>query len=311
MPLLEPIQWTEEQLKGDLATAIEAFRKERMEEPLEAYLKAFDQYRNIVKELLAATVDLTEMQEQAIKILTDKHLLNAFRYLSGPPVSSDDLKVLAEASSFNAKYLKQHPESTQRIVRIVLLGLDRRRFPWAQEKRKPTDREREAAIMASTTLIASNRVMTERRGDLKTKQEKKVEDALLTSGFKKVPPRVILTLAAAPNRGEFCRETMLGKRKADLVVRLWDDRVMPIECKVSNSAINSVKRLNNDAAVKAGIWRTDFGTTQVVPTAVLSGVYKLHNLLDAQARFLMLVWAHDLDELIDWIGSTGRRPPTR
>ena len=25
---------------------------------------------------------------------------------------------------------------------------------------------------------------------------------------------------------------------------------MPIECKVSNSAVNSVKRLNNDAAVK-------------------------------------------------------------
>ena len=43
---------------------------------------------------------------------------------------------------------------------------------------------------------------------------------------------------------------------------------MPIECKVSNSATNSIKRLNNDAAVKARIWRGEFGERQVVPSAV-------------------------------------------
>ena len=50
---------------------------------------------------------------------------------------------------------------------------------------------------------------------------------------------------------------------------------MPLECKVSNSSTNSVKRLNNDAAVKAETWRQDFGTVPIVPAAVLSGVYKL------------------------------------
>jgi len=57
---------------------------------------------------------------------------------------------------------------------------------------------------------------------------------------------------------------------------------MPIECKVSNSSLNSVKRLNNDAAVKAVGWKRDFGLRQVVPAAVLGGVYNLHNLLEAQ-----------------------------
>ena len=79
---------------------------------------------------------------------------------------------------------------------------------------------------------------------------------------------------------------------------------MPIECKVSNSYINSVKRLNNDAAVKAVTWKRDFGVRQVVPTAVLSGVYKLHNLQDAQERGLTLFWAHGLKPLTDWISST-------
>ncbi len=76
---------------------------------------------------------------------------------------------------------------------------------------------------------------------------------------------------------------------------------MPIECKVSNSSINSVKRLNNDAAAKAEAWRRDFGAIQVVPVAVLSGVYALNNLEEAQQRGFTLYWAHRLEDLVQWI----------
>jgi len=119
-----------------------------------------------------------------------------------------------------------------------------------------------------------------------------------------VPSRTIKTISHAPSPGQFCGESVLGNRKGDIIVRLWDDRVMPIECKVSNSSTNSVKRLNNDAAVKATSWKTDFGLRQVVPSAVLSGVYKLHNLRDAQERGLALFWAHDLTPLTEWITRT-------
>jgi len=115
---------------------------------------------------------------------------------------------------------------------------------------------------------------------------------------------MIPNVSHAPAPGEFCGESVLGTRKGDIIVTLWDHRVMPIECKVSNSSTNSVKRLNNDAAVKAASWKLDFGLRQVVPTVVLSGVYKLHNLLDAQDRGLTLFWAHDLKPLTDWIAST-------
>ena len=77
-----------------------------------------------------------------------------------------------------------------------------------------------------------------------------------------------------------------------------------MECKVSNSATNSVKRLNNDAAVKAEVWRDEFGTAGIVCATVLSGVYKVHNLDNAQSRGLAVFWAHDLAELIGWIEST-------
>jgi hypothetical protein len=41
-----------------------------------------------------------------------------------------------------------------------------------------------------------------------------------------------------------------------------------------------------------------------VPCAMLGGVYKLHNLVDAQTRGLTLFWAHELDALTRWIAST-------
>jgi hypothetical protein len=303
-----PRVWSSEELQKECREATEIFRKARLEEPLEAYLEAFDEYQGIVEDLLESTVDLTQLGDNALDVLTNDNLIEAFRYLPGPPISADDLKVLAEAKSLSPNRLRSDADLIRRIVRVVLVGLDRRRFVWVSENRDPTEAERDAAILASAALMATQRVGTIRRSSGKKFQEQRVEDALLRNQFIKVTSRRISTLADAPSLGQFCGESMLGTRKGDFIVRLWDQRVMPIECKVSNSSTNSVKRLNNDAAVKAVSWRKDFGETQVVPSAVLSGVYKLHNLQDAQSRGLAIFWAHDLDALIDFIEST-RRPP--
>ena len=164
--------------------------------------------------------------------------------------------------------------------------------------------EKKAAMLASAALMAAQRVATDRRSKVKQSQEGKVSGVLASAGLVAVTKRRVSTLTDAPEPGQFCGESYLGSRKADFLVRLWDHRVMTIECKVSNSATNSVKRLNNDAAAKAEAWIKDFGTRQVVPAAVLSGVYKLHNLQDAQDRGLALFWAHGLKALTDWIATT-------
>lgn len=257
-----------------------------------------------MEELLEISVDLTQLEEHSLAILSAKNLLSAFRYLAGPPISVDDLKTLTGVPSLVASSLGKDPALSRKLVEAVLIGLDRRRFPWLQEGREPTEAERSAAVTASAALMATQRVGTKRRSEGKSQQESKVEQALLAASLTKVPTRTVSTLDDAPEPGEFCRESLLGTRKADFVMRLWDRRVMAIECKVSNSATNSVKRLNNDAAVKAVAWRHEFGARQVVPTAVLSGVYKLHNLEHAQERGLTLFWAHDLQQLLDWIDDT-------
>lgn len=124
------------------------------------------------------------------------------------------------------------------------------------------------------------------------------------SELPQVDRREVSNVAEAPDRMEYCSESLFGSRKADLITRLHDQRVMPIECKVSSSSTNSIKRLNNDAAVKARIWIDEFGTLSVIPTAVLSGVFKLRNLKTAQDAGLMIVWAHDLAALTTFIEAT-------
>lgn len=302
--MIEAPVWTSKQLEADLIKSAAAFSKERLEEPLEDYLEAFDEYQGYVEEILETTVDLSELEASALDVLGDARLLEAFRYLAGPPISQDDLKVLADARSLSKGHLENSPELVQRLIAVVRQVLDRRRFAWVVENREPTEAERNAAVMASAALMAASRTQTRRRTLGKDQQEAMVKEALKVLGFTEVPSRKIPNISHAPAPGEFCGESVLGNRKGDIIVRLWDHRVMPIECKVSNSSTNSVKRLNNDAAVKATSWKVDFGVLQVVPSAVLSGVYKLHNLLDAQNRGLTIFWAHDLKPLTDWITST-------
>lgn len=303
--MIDPPRWTSEELARDRLIAIERFREERMREPLERYLDLFDKRRGHVEDLLETLIDidLEQLDDQTVTdVLTNPELLEAFRYLPGPPISKDDLKEIAE-TSLSRKSMK-NPVNARAVVKTVLAGLDRRRFPWVSEGREPTAVEREASIIASASLIASQLRATERRNEGKALQEASVFAALEGTGFKRVPARKINTLVDAPGPGQFCSEALLGGRKADVIIRLWDQRVLAIECKVSNSSTNSIKRLNNDAAAKAQHWTRQFGTEQLIPSATLSGVFKLGNLTDAQKSGLTLFWAHDLGTMTTWIEST-------
>ena len=303
--MIDPPVWNDTQLDSDRVKAVAAFSEERLEEPSGDYLNAFDEYLGQIEKFLASTSNLWEINDEtALNVLSDPRLLDVFRYLAGPPISIDDLKVLADASSLARSKLKENPDLMKRLFSVVMKVLDIRRFVWIAEEREPTEAERSAAVLASAALMAASRAQTRRRNIGKDKQEKQLKEALTELGLTEVSSRKISTISNAPASGEFCGESVLGNRKGDVIVRLWDDRVMPIECKVSNSSTNSVKRLNNDAAVKAVSWKTDFGLLQVVPSVVLSGVYKLHNLRDAQDRGLTLFWAHDLAQLTDWISKT-------
>lgn len=300
---VQPPHWSDEQLTAELTKAIDAFREVRMQEPLEDFLQIADNYTSVIEDLIEDSIDLTALEERALGYITDPAKFIVLRYLVSPPISEDDLETLVR-SKFSGKALSSDPAAVHRIVDTILLGLDRNRFPWVHEQRESTDEERRFAAMSTAGLIGARRVMTDRANQAKTNQEAAVAYRLLAEGFVEVPTRTISNFGDAPATGEFCGESHFGTRKADLVIGLWNGRKMPLECKVSGSATNSVKRLNNDAAVKAKTWIREFGTQSVVPAAMLGGVFKLKNLRNAQDDGLALFWVHALDAFASWVAST-------
>lgn len=55
--LVERKLWTAAELDADLTIAVQGFRDERLQEPLAAYLDAYDKAEEVIEELLRSTDD--------------------------------------------------------------------------------------------------------------------------------------------------------------------------------------------------------------------------------------------------------------
>jgi hypothetical protein len=299
-----PKKWSLDELVSDARTATIAFRNERLNEPLDLYNKFFERFAAIfatpIDQLPAIARDPVDADLIA-DLVDGKDEQKAFRYLTAPPISTDDLKTVADAN-LTASRLRIAAAEATRVRDIVLTILDPHRFPWVTAQRKPTSKEKHTAIIASAALAAASEVGTHRRNTSKQGQEQAVKDILAGIGFKEVTTREIPMLTAAPNPGEFCGETRLAGTRADVVARLHDSRVLAIECKVSNSSVNSYKRLVHDTGGKAATWYRELGSAQVVPAAVLSGVFGPTNCQNVQDNMgVALFWQHRLKDLADFV----------
>jgi len=300
-----PPKWATAELTDDAEIAAAQFRAERLAVSNSwemHYTQARSKFELLFRKLNDLSPEATTVEN--LSEIYGQGLGEALRYLAGPPISDDDLKVIADVDSIAPGVLQRDPEALRKVFGVIERVIDPYRFPWLESGTLPTERQREAALLASSVLLAAQRIATERRNEGKEHQETKVKDYLRSLGFTEVPTVPINTIVRGPQTMQFCAECQLGDRKADVVVRLHDTRLLAIECKVSNSATNSVKRLNNDAAVKAKYWINQFGSSQVVPAAVLAGVFKVLNLEQAQERGLSLFWSHSLEKLGAFIDST-------
>lgn len=297
-------RWTRAELDVERAAARELFRKARIEEPAEIYSDEYEARYQAIAELLEASVDLADLRAALPDIVANPNLFRTLRYIAGPPISEDDLKTVAEVE-LSQKYLAAHPEAYEAIADSILLILDRKRFPWAAEGREPSAEEKTIAVIATAATDAHQRVQTIRRNQAR-KLEATVDDALRRAGFVLVAKRKVDTASDWPRPGEFCGEGKVAGRQADLIATLFDGRYLPIECKVSGSALNSIKRLNNDSLAKFATWTAFFGVGQTIPAAVLEGVYALDRLVAAQEAGAALFWSHRLDALTGFAEATKR-----
>jgi hypothetical protein len=87
--------------------------------------------------------------------------------------------------------------------------------------------------------------------------------------------------------------------EVDVAVGLPKRTILAIECKVSNDATNSVKRVN-DVLKKAAAWKRQWGRF-VVTGALLQGVFsekEPRRLIDNEVE---VFWSHRIDLLAVWV----------
>ncbi len=295
-------RWSSDDIAADVRVASDEFRSRRMAEPLARYLAAFDASSVVVAQALSrlaggALLEAADSDAWAAVWASDAGR-EAFRYLSAPPISNDDLETLA-ATALSATAATDRLRR-ERLLEVMRTILDPRRFPWIAASRLPRPHELKAAALATSTLIASQRVQTLRRGDEKAMVEGAVKGLLVGMGWQLASTRPVggvqNLLNDSPPPRSFLTQINLGADNADVLIRLDDGRLLAIECKGSNSEINSRKRLNKEAAQNARAWLQRFGS-QVVPGVALQGVFNPRYVVEAQDTPLVVFWGHRLEDL--------------
>lgn len=252
-----------------------------------------------VRHLFDATDDLLTLPD-GTALVADPSLLRAARFLGGPPVSEANLDTLASAKVETRRRLDL--DLARQAAVVILSALDRSRLPWLFETppRHPTTEERQLAIRWTAGLMTTQAHATALRGESSARQEELVERLLIDLGFSRVSGGSI-DVTRGLNPGQYSRETHVAGIKCDIPIGLHDGRFLLVECKVSNSGTNSVKRLNRECGGKVDHWRVRFGE-RAVAAAVVAGVFKLKNLQDAQHDSrLTIFWEHDLAPLADFL----------
>ena len=301
-----PPRWSDERLEAMRRQATADFVVSRLQEGSDRYRPTLARCREAVGRLFEATNNLRALPGGAA-LAADASLLTPARYLGGPPVSEDDLDTLADAKVAKRRRLDRDLATT--AATVIETALDQDRFPWLFESppRDPTPLELDVAVQWTAGLWASQAVQTARRGESSARQEAAVAAVLDDAGFELMRVPLIDVTAANLRPGQYCRETLVVGAKCDIPVMLRDSRLLLIECKVSNSGLNSVKRLIRETAGKADLWNRLFGE-RALPAAVLSGVFKTSHLMEAQnTRRVAIFWERDLSPLREFLDRAGSR----
>ncbi len=281
--------------------------RRRAEEELSShYHDCFEESYAAVSRVLSQTDNLFSLERKGQPLLIDG-LLAVLRNMDRPTVSEDDFKNLADTGTAAASRFRDEQLSSA-ALEYLARNLNADIFPWIETGEQPTDKQKHAACVAVSALIADQKTKTRMRGQSSHVQENMVRDTLVSEcGMQVVNGRDFTVTSGAPKPGEvFKRETLVSGTKADVVFGLFDGRIMCLECKVSNSEVNSYKRLNHEAVDKVAKWKEAFGK-QCVSGAVLQGCFKTSNLLAAQDEGAYLFWSADLSELIKFVNSTKNR----
>lgn len=298
--------WSEKELDRLRQQSRQRFVDRYSEEVQAAYREILTDCQQRVEQLLAVTNDLRALKTGGSTLDAHRALLDAARYCASPVLSADTMKIVRE---------REGTEGT------ILTFLDNERFPWIDDGRAAKPAERQRAVTMTAKLWADQRAKTADRTSNSKAQEKRTCEALERAGLAHVSradirdrlrelgddPSKGLTASNwgdALYRGEFTDEIKLAGNKCDVPARLKDGRLLPIECKVSNSEVNSTKRLIRETLGKHIDWHRTYGS-ELRTGVVLAGVFSMVNLQQAQEQGMLLFFEHELSSLTAFVKAGG------
>src|SRR5881392_3064674 len=120
-----PPRWTTKQLAVEAAKSAAAFRAERLA-PTEAWKQHFTKAKERFTDLFEELGELApnRMSDAALASAYRLNLGEALRYLSGPPISDDDLQVLSDVPTLTRSTLTNDATKLRKVFRVIEQTID-------------------------------------------------------------------------------------------------------------------------------------------------------------------------------------------
>ncbi len=303
-------------MRRDASEAKRRFVNERraaLKREQKAYARWLSEYALVAQDLLRASNDLRDLTGA---VLENRELLNLARYLAVPPISIDDLDTLTDScfgrwvGQSTDRGIRPTKREFNAAARIIAARLDQQRALWLAEGRAPRRAERATYATGAASIPAMNRLTTTRRSERSKKQEDLTRAAVASAGYEPVkPPGTLKDPVKDMGPGTYSEKSRpLTETNMDVPVRLRDDHstgqlFLAIECKVSNSSLNSRKRLL-EVNSKRERWDSSGLPHRFRTGAVLAGVFDVSRLIEAQNSGILIFWEHRLEDLTAFLKAT-------
>ena len=235
---------------------------------------------------------------------TGAHLL-VLRHLFAPPISQDQLKLILPSYPKGAE--KQATKLSVAAAHAFATAFAARRdptlTPWLTTNADPTRRQIRKLLHTLTPMISSQIFNTERRSRLAEEQEASVDALLSAKGWTKIRSQTVsnpVDLGAKRYmRKTRCKSSKTATKEVDIACGVTADLIIAMECKVSNDATNSVKRVS-DVMDKTKAWKEQWGGF-IQTAALLQGVVAYKDVARLLNSDVLVFWSHDLQPLSDWL----------
>ena len=272
IPRLEGPAW-----HGEIADAVRE---------VEATLSASDNLKNV---------------DHALE-LSGSHMY-ILRFLMAPPFSQDQFKIACPS------WVKATEKTGKPLTAKAASSVAAVFGEWADEERvepimSGDDFDTRGEVISATAhMMAVERYRTNRRMRLAREQEETVASLLRDLGFRLLQSRLV-DQPGALAQDEYMRATQFqtadgSTHEVDVAIGLPRRRILALECKVSNDATNSVKRVN-DVLKKAGAWKRQWGRF-VLTGAMLQGVFSPKEPRRLLEEDVSVFWSHRPSDLSDWL----------